>query len=388
MPDVSPTKWHRAHTTWFFETFLLKANCPSFREFHPRFGFLFNSYYETVGDRHPRAERGIITRPTAADVGTYRSFVDDAMVEFISGIGPQQTELRELIELGLQHEQQHQELMLMDIKHVLSRNPLAPAYDDQTHPPVASAPGPLTWTASDGGLVEIGAHPTDAFYFDNESPRHKVWLDPFRIANRLITCGEWIDFIDDGGYRTPALWLADGWSTVARDEWTAPLYWQRQGDQWQMFTLAGLRSVDPAEPVVHVSYFEADAFARWAGARLPTEAEWEFIASDHNRPGHGNFVSSRRLHPAPAPPDAGIQQLYGDVWEWTASSYLPYPGFKPNQGAVGEYNGKFMSGQMVLRGGCCVTPDGHVRPSYRNFFYPSQRWMFAGLRLAAQADLT
>ena len=392
MPDVSPTKWHRAHSSWFFETFLLKPQCPSYREFHPRFGYLFNSYYETVGERHPRAERGNLTRPSAADVGAYRSYVDRAMVELIHGISAEQHALRELVELGLQHEQQHQELMLMDIKHVFSRNPLAPAYDDNLPHGEPAAPLPLRWTTIEGGLVEIGTSDNDSFCFDNESPRHKVWLEAFRIANRLITCGEWMDFIDDGGYRKPALWLADGWSIVDRDQWTAPLYWQRASDQWQLFTLGGLRAVDPAEPVVHISYFEADAFARWAGARLPTEAEWERVASLHGRPDHGNFSSSRRLHPAPAMPRPGdplahgaVRQLYGDVWEWTASAYHAYPGFTPSEGAVGEYNGKFMSGQMVLRGGCCITPDGHVRATYRNFFYPAQRWMFAGLRLAAAA---
>ena len=392
MPDVSPTKWHRAHSSWFFETFLLKPQCPSYREFHPRFGYLFNSYYETVGERHPRAERGNLTRPSAADVGAYRSHVDRAMVELIRGISAEQDAVRELVELGLQHEQQHQELMLMDIKHVFSRNPLAPAYADDLPRDEPTAPLPLGWTTIDGGLIEIGTSDSDSLCFDNESPRHKVWLEAFRIANRLITCGEWMEFIDDGGYGKPALWLADGWSIVDRDQWTAPLYWQRAEDQWQLFTLGGLRAVDPAEPVVHISYFEADAFARWAGARLPTEAEWERVASLHGRPDHGNFSSSRRLHPAPAKPRPGdglahrdMRQLYGDVWEWTASAYHAYPGFTPSEGAVGEYNGKFMSGQMVLRGGCCITPDGHVRATYRNFFYPAQRWMFAGLRLASAA---
>ncbi|MEO8696152.1 MAG: ergothioneine biosynthesis protein EgtB [Acidimicrobiales bacterium] len=385
MPDVSPTKWHRAHTTWFFETFLLKPQRPSFREFHPRFGYLFNSYYEAIGERHPRAERGNLTRPGAAEVGGYRAFVDSAMVKLIHGTSPEQTALRQLVELGLQHEQQHQELLLMDIKHVFSRNPLAPAYNEKLPHHVASTPTPLRWTEVDGGLVEIGISATDAFAFDNEGPRHKVWLEPFRIADRLVTCGEWMDFIDDGGYRTPSLWLADGWSTVDREQWTAPLYWQRADEQWQLFTLGGLRSIDRAEPVVHVSYYEADAFARWAAARLPTEAEWERVAELHARPGAGNFLSSGRLHPASAARDSGIQQLYGDVWEWTTSAYHAYPGFTPSEGAVGEYNGKFMSGQMVLRGGCCVTPADHVRATYRNFFYPWQRWMFSGVRLAAQA---
>jgi ergothioneine biosynthesis protein EgtB len=384
MPDVSPTKWHRAHTSWFFETFLLKPQRPSFREYHPRFGYLFNSYYDAIGERLPRAERGNLTRPGAAEVGAYRAFVDSAMVKLIHGTSPEQTAVRQLVELGLQHEQQHQELLLMDIKHVFSRNPLAPAYDAKLFHDAATSPTQLRWTEVDGGLVEVGTD-AEAFSFDNERPRHKVWLEPFRLADRLITCGEWMDFIDDGGYRTPSLWLSDGWSTIDREQWAAPLYWQRADNQWQMFTLGGLRSIDPAEPVVHVSYYEADAFARWAAARLPTEAEWERVAELHARPGEGNFLSSGRLHPVPGARDTGIQQLYGDAWEWTASAYHAYPGFTASEGAVGEYNGKFMSGQMVLRGGSCVTSGDHVRATYRNFFYPWQRWMFSGVRLAAQA---
>jgi ergothioneine biosynthesis protein EgtB len=384
MPDVSPTKWHRAHTTWFFETFLLEAQCPSYRAFHREFGFLFNSYYETVGARHPRAERGVLTRPGAAEVSAYRGHVDSAMAEFARSLGPAQSSVRALVELGLHHEQQHQELMLMDIKHVFSRNPLAPAYHESCHRDRVPSPASLRWTAFDGGLIEIGADADRSFCFDNETPRHRVWLEPFCIANRLVTCGEWIEFIDDGGYRTPSLWLSDGWATVERERWEAPLYWRDDGDERHVFTLAGPKPLDPAEPVVHVSYFEADAFARWSGARLPTEAEWEHVAA-RVHPEAGNFVSTGHLHPTPAPAVDGVTQLFGDAWEWTASAYLPYPGFAPCAGAVGEYNGKFMSGQMVLRGGCCVTPDGHVRPSYRNFFYPHQRWMFAGVRLAARA---
>jgi ergothioneine biosynthesis protein EgtB len=259
--------------------------------------------------------------------------------------------------------------MLMDIKHVFSRNPLAPAYQEPAPQRSAAPAPPMQWTAVDGGLVETGVDVGESFCFDNETPRHRVWLEPFRIASRPVTCSEWIEFIDDGGYRTPSLWLSDGWATVERERWDAPLYWSDSGDERQVFTLRGLRSVDPAEPVVHVSYYEADAFARWAGARLPTEA----------------VLAAQRLHPAPAHSGGGLQQTFGDVWEWTASAYLPYPGFEPCAGAVGEYNGKFMSGQMVLKGGCCVTPDDHVRATYRNFFYPSQRWMFSGVRLAARA---
>jgi ergothioneine biosynthesis protein EgtB len=400
MPDASPTKWHRAHTTWFFETFLLKAGCPSYREYHPQFAYLFNSYYEAVGARHPRSERGNLTRPSSDEIRAYRAHVDTAMVELMRSFGHEHTAARELVELGLHHEQQHQELLLMDIKHVLSRNPLAPAYlvgaaarpdsrDALRAAPVVPVPTrSLRWTSFDGGLVEIGVDlgGDSPFAFDNESPRHKVWLEPFRFANRLVTCGEWIDFIDDGGYRTPSLWLSDGWATVEREQWDAPLYWHDDGDSRHVFTLHGRRPLDPSEPVVHVSYYEADAFARWAGARLPTEAEWEHVAAAHatDLP-CGRFVATGELHPAPAPSPDGVSQLFGDAWEWTASAYLPYPGFTPAPGAVGEYNGKFMSGQMVLRGGCCVTPEAHVRPSYRNFFYPHQRWMFSGVRLATRA---
>ena len=384
MPDTSPTKWHRAHTTWFFETFLLDA-LPSYRVFHPKFGFLFNSYYEALGERHPRAERGNLTRPTAAEVSAYRSYVDAMMGEFLRNLGPGYERQRALVELGLHHEQQHQELLLMDIKHVFSRNPLAPAYHEPA-PHRSTVPAPsLQWTAIEGGLIETGLDAGESFCFDNETPRHREWLEPFRIANRPVTCSEWIEFIDDGGYRTPSLWLSDGWATVQREGWEAPLYWSDAGDERQIFTLAGLRPLDPAEPVVHVSYYEADAFARWAGARLPTEAEWEHVATHHACADEGNFLSTQRLHPAPACGDGGLQQMFGDAWEWTASAYLAYPGFEPCAGAVGEYNGKFMSGQMVLKGGCCVTPDDHVRPTYRNFFYPSQRWMFSGVRLAARA---
>jgi ergothioneine biosynthesis protein EgtB len=386
MPDVSPVKWHRAHTTWFFETFLLHPYCPSYREFHPLFGYLFNSYYEAVGARHPRAERGHLTRPSANEVRSYRAHVDGAMVELLRTLAPDHHVVRDLVELGLHHEQQHQELLLMDIKHVLSRNPLAPTYLGESQPRHIGHAPPLDWTTFDGGLIEIGVDAGSSFCFDNETPRHKVWLEPFSIANRLITCGEWISFIDDGGYRTPSLWLSDGWATVERERWDAPLYWHDDGDARQVFTLNGMQPLDPAEPVVHISYYEADAFARWAGARLPTEAEWEHVATAQaDDRACGNFVSTGRLHPAAPTSRAGVTQLFGDVWEWTASAYLPYPGFTPAAGAVGEYNGKFMSGQMVLRGGCCVTPDEHVRSSYRNFFYPQQRWMFGGVRLATRA---
>ena len=348
MPDVSPAKWHLAHLTWFFETFVLVPHLPGYRVFDPAYAYLFNSYYETVGDRHPRAERGLISRPSLAEVLAYRAHVDAAMAEVAD-----REDLSDIIELGLNHEQQHQELMLMDIKHVLSRNPTDPAYS--RNPGSVSKLSNSGWLDRPGGLVEIG-HDGQAFAFDNEGPRHKVWLDPYRLAAGLVTNGDWQSFVADGGYRRPELWLSDGWATVQSEGWQAPLYWRDDGT---LFTLAGRQPIDPAEPVVHVSYYEADAYARWAGARLPTEAEWEAASG------------SDALH-----------QMSGEVWQWTASPYTAYPRFRPAAGAVGEYNGKFMSGQMVLRGGCAATPAGHCRPTYRNFFPPAARWCFGGVRLA------
>jgi ergothioneine biosynthesis protein EgtB len=403
MPDVSPTKWHRGHTTWFFETFLLEPTLTGYDTFDPEFRYLFNSYYETVGPRHPRNERGLVSRPNVEEVGRYRAHVDAAMEKLIDCCDPEQwCEFAALVELGLNHEQQHQELLLMDIKHVLSCNPLEPAYVDA----VPSAPGttdPLQFLDFDGGLIcaghEFTAPAAGNFAFDNESPRHKVYLEPFRLGDRLVTAGEWLEFIADGGYRQPELWLSDGWYAVQERGWCAPAYWRDDGDEgWSTFTLNGRRAVDPGEPVVHVSHYEADAFARWAGARLPTEFEWEHAVTtqlcssrspvDHARSaGAADGPRDARLQPAPAPATAasGIRQVFGDVWQWTASAYLPYPRFAPAAGAVGEYNGKFMSNQMVLRGGACITPAGHARVTYRNFFPPASRWMFAGLRLATDA---
>jgi ergothioneine biosynthesis protein EgtB len=380
MPDVSPTKWHRAHVTWFFETFVLLPHAAGYRAFHPEYGYLFNSYYEAVGPRHPRPERGLLSRPSAAEIAQYRAHVDAAMAQFIDTAAAEAwRDAASLVELGLHHEEQHQELLLMDIKHVLSCNPLQPAYKPM-RPAARRAAPVLGWVESAGGLREIG-HVGDGFAFDNEGPRHKVWLEPFRLGTRPVTCGEYRDFIDDGGYRRPELWLSDGWATVAREGWGAPLYWRCEDGAWTLFTLSGRRPIDPAEPVCHVSGYEADAFARWAGKRLPTEAEWEAAAAEHGAPG-GNLMDRALYHPAAASDAAGLQQMIGDVWEWTASPYVAYPGYRPPAGAVGEYNGKFMSGQMVLRGGAAVTPAGHVRETYRNFFPPQARWPFGGIRLA------
>jgi dimethylhistidine N-methyltransferase len=382
MPDVSPTKWHLAHTTWFFETFILQPMAPGYEPFHPRYNYLFNSYYEQVGARHARPERGLLSRPSLDDIHAYRYHVDTAMAAFLSGDGIERPEVAELLELGCHHEQQHQELLLTDIKHVFSCNPLKPAYRPP-RPRDASRSRTLDWVENPGGLVETG-HGGDGFAFDCEGPRHRVWLEPFRLANRPVTNAEYLAFMEDGGYERPEFWLSEGWSTCNERGWQAPLYWQQADDgTWRIFTLAGLRPVDPDAPVCHVSFYEADAYARWAGKRLPTEAEWEVTAAPLTPA--GNFAGSREYHPVPAMGE-GLRQIYGDVWEWTASAYRPYHGFQPAQGAVGEYNGKFMSGQMVLRGGSCVTPEGHVRPTYRNFFYPPDRWQFSGIRLAD--DLT
>jgi ergothioneine biosynthesis protein EgtB len=379
MADVSPTKWHRAHVTWFFETFVLGPHVPAYRPYDDAYAYIFNSYYEALGQRHPRTERGLISRPGVAEVARYREFVDSAMHALLtSELEPR---VRELITLGLHHEQQHQELLLMDIKHVLSRNPTWPAYTPAIHDERADRPAPpkASWIEHDGGVVEIG-HTGKGFGFDNEFPRHRAYLSPFGLADRPVTCGEWLSFMEDGGYERPEFWLSDGWAVVKTQGWQAPLYWLRDvdhSDQWQQFTLSGARPVDPDEPVCHVSYYEADAFAHWTGKRLPTEEEWETIATQEGE--GGNFLGLEAPHPRPA---VSTNALLGDVWEWTSSSYTPYPGFRAAPGAVGEYNGKFMVSQYVLRGGCCATPPGHARPTYRNFFPPGARWAFSGLRLA------
>ncbi|HVO24130.1 MAG TPA: ergothioneine biosynthesis protein EgtB [Candidatus Margulisiibacteriota bacterium] len=374
MDDASPTKWHLAHTSWFFETFVLEPSISGYQPFHPDFRVLFNSYYQSVGAQHPRPRRGLLSRPTLDEVFAYRRHVDTQMLVLLEA---EHAVDANVVELGLQHEQQHQELILTDIKHLLASNPLRPAYRDCPPPPVPES-APLRWQAFDEGVQWIG-HEGRGFAFDNEQPRHQVFIEAFELAARLVTCGEFLAFIDDGGYERPDLWLSDGWSTVQGRGWRAPLYWERGDGGWQVMTLAGMRPLRVDEPVCHVSLYEADAFARWTGARLPREAEWEIAAGDAVIA--GNFVENGWLHPIPAA-SGGLTQLFGDVWEWTQSAYTPYPGYRPPAGALGEYNGKFMCNQLVLRGGSCVTPRDHVRATYRNFFPPDARWQFSGIRLA------
>lgn len=388
MPDVSPTKWHRAHVTWFFETFLLADNESGFKPFQDKYWFLFNSYYEAVGPRYNRAERGVVSRPGAHDVGVYRGNVDDRVRDLVSSLDQGTIDkLAGTIELGFHHEQQHQELLLMDIKHVLSLNPLQPVYAGS--PAAHAEPDALGWVDVAGGLVEIG-HRDAGFSFDNELPLHQQWLEPYRLADRLVTNGEWLEFMADGGYRRPELWLSDGWAQVKTHGWAAPFYWTEVDGVWFEHTLHGTFPVNPGLPVSHVSHYEADAYATWAGKRLPTEAEWEHAVrtdttddnGDTTEP-VGNLADTETFHPRAAGEATGrLRQVFGDCWEWTSSAYLPYPGFHPPAGAIGEYNGKFMSNQMVLRGGCALTPPGHARASYRNFFPPGARWALSGLRLA------
>ncbi len=394
MPDASPAKWHLAHTTWFWEAFILAP--AGVAAFDPAYAFLFNSYYEALGARHPRPQRGLLTRPDLDGVRRYRAYVDEHMQRLLDR-GRLDAAALDLVALGLAHEEQHQELLLTDILHLFAQNPLKPAYKPGPPPPLAApqaGAGHATYLDFPGGLVDVGAEAADAqtaFAFDNEGPRHKVYLAPFRLADRLVTNAEWLAFIEDGGYARPELWLSDGWACMNAQGWSAPLYWDNAEGQWLGFGLEGAGPLDLAAPVTHVSFYEADAFARWRGRRLPTEMEWEHAASQTPSDGdvrEGNFRESGALRPLPltltarAGASHALHQMFGDVWEWTASPYAPYPGFRPAPGAVGEYNGKFMINQMVLRGGSCVTPQAHVRASYRNFFQPHQRWQFTGVRLA------
>lgn len=383
MANTSPPRWHLAHTTWFFETFLLKPYLPGYAALHPQFESLFNSYYETLGAPFPRPLRGALSRPTTEEIYSYRAHVDAALVELLDNVrGNDWAEVAARIALGCHHEEQHQELMLTDIKYNFSLNPLRPTYraDLRKAPPEEASP--LYWTPRPGGIYEIGAKET-GFAFDNERPRHRIYLDSHLLASRLVTNGEYLEFIAAGGYQNAALWLADGWHTVREQNWQAPLYWQRIEGAWWQFTLGGMQPVIETAPVCHVSYYEADAYARFRDARLPTEQEWEAAAALQSvQSAMGNFRESDFLHPQPTTQQTEMTQMFGDVWEWTSSAYTPYPGYRAPAGALGEYNGKFMANQMVLRGGSCVTPAGHAGATYRNFFYPHDRWQFSGIRLA------
>lgn len=388
MPDVSPTKWHLAHTSWFFETFVLSKTVRGYKSPSPQYAYLFNSYYIQAGERHLRPKRGLISRPTVEETYNYRNYVDEHMIAFMDGADEREwKEFSPVIEIGIHHEQQHQELIVTDIKHVFSENPLRPVYVTNSDKNGKSAKGapPAKWIDFEGGIHPIG-HEGKGFGYDNEHPRHKVYLEPFRLQSRLVTNGEYIEFIEDGGYETPELWLSEGWATVESRNWKAPFYWERKNGRWVYFTLSGMRSVNTEEPACHVSYFEADAYARWKGARLPTESEWESAAA--GLPVEGNFVESLSFHPEPpaaAKDKRSLGQMYGDVWEWTQSPYTSYPGFKTLPGALGEYNGKFMCNQFVLRGGSCATSKSHIRKTYRNFFPPDARWQFMGIRLATDS---
>jgi ergothioneine biosynthesis protein EgtB len=379
MPDASPTKWHLAHTSWFFETFVLEAEVAGYRLFHPAYRVLFNSYYQSVGEQYTRAQRGLLSRPSQADVAAYRAHVDRCMEALLEKEPDLDARISDVTTLGLHHEQQHQELILTDAKHLLAQNPLLPAYR-AGEPPPESAAAPLSWVGYAEGLRQIG-HAGAGFAFDNESPEHRVFLAAFELASRPVSNAEWLQFIEAGAYRDPAHWTSDGFAWAQSRAIDAPLYWLRRDDAWWVQTLAGPEPLRPDDPVCHVSWYEAEAYARFAGARLPTEAEWEVAAREV--PVTGNLAESGLLHPrAPRRGGALPAQLFGDVWEWTASPYTPYPGFRAVAGALGEYNGKFMANQMILRGGSCATPASHIRPTYRNFFYPDARWQFSGLRLA------
>ena len=381
MPDVSPTKWHLAHTSWFFEAFVLNKADQNYKSINPNYAYLFNSYYIQMGERWYRPNRGILSRPTVKEIYAYRKHVDDYMKLLIEECDKNIfNEFASIIEIGLNHEQQHQELLLTDIKHVLSHNPLRPVYSAKETDKNSIIPD-INWIEFEGGISEIG-YEGNSFVYDNETPKHREFLNPFKLADRLITNKEYIEFIEDGGYQNAVYWLSDGWATVEKEGWKAPLYWEKKDDRWWNFTLNGFEEVNPGEPVCHISLYEADAFASWKDSRLPTEAEWEVAAADLKY--EGNFVETGNFHSAPLKNGSQVKlkQMYGDVWEWTRSAYTPYPGYKPLPGALGEYNGKFMSSQMVLRGGSCATSQTHIRKTYRNFFPPHSRWQFMGIRLA------
>jgi ergothioneine biosynthesis protein EgtB len=384
--DASPTKWHLAHVTWFFENFVLAPHLDGYRIFDNDFNYCFNSYYEALGPRHPRPKRGLLTRPSAARVLEYRAHVDDALHRLVDKDVARQGEIARLIEIGINHEQQHQELLLTDILALFAANPLRPAYQARAPRQDKLTPlQPLGWVDFAGGILPVG-HSSDGYCWDNELPSHDALIRPFKLADRLVTNSEWFSFIEDGGYVTPSLWLADGWATVNRESWEGPLYWEKADGGWSQMSLQGLQPIEPAEPVAHISYYEADAFARWAGKRLPTEFEWEAVAHAYSETQSRDISVFRPSAATSADAPGSPKQLFGDVWQWTASAYLAYPGYRPPEGAIGEYNGKFMVGQHVLRGSSCATPAGHSRPTYRNFFYPHQRWQFLGLRLAAEID--
>jgi ergothioneine biosynthesis protein EgtB len=385
MPDVSPTKWHLSHTSWFFETFILKPWMPEYQPEVPEYAYLFNSYYNAAGDMHRRDLRGLISRPTLAEAFRFRRSVDEHVQELLeSADADLLAQIEPVFTIGLHHEQQHQELLVTDIKHVFAQNPLHPVFRERTERFASRPIAPCDFVDFEEAIVAIG-HAGDSFSYDNEGPRHRALVGAFSLATRPVSNGEYIAFIEDGGYKKPDHWLSLGWTTVNEQRWEAPLYWTKRDGFWWNFTLAGMRPVDEAEPVTHVSHFEADAFANWSGLRLPTEFEWERAATD--LPIEGNFVDTGRFQPAPvsAQPNGKLQQMFGDVWEWTRSAYLPYPGYRAAPGALGEYNGKFMSNQMVLRGGSCATSQNHIRPTYRNFFQPEKRWQFTGIRLARDA---
>lgn len=386
MTNASPVRWHLAHTSWFFETFLLKLD-PVYQVFDEHYEVLFNSYYNAVGEQFPRDQRGLLSRPSLKEVIAYREYVDREVTSRMEqGDTPEGVDVNSIVELGIQHEQQHQELILTDVKHLFAINPLFPVFRATDAPESQQPPESAGWLAGEEGVCEIG-HDGSGFAFDNEGPRHRVFLEPYKLASRPVSSGEFLEFVEDGGYSRPELWLSMGWDVVRREAWQHPLYWYRDGSEWREFTLAGLRELDTTAPVTHVSYFEADAFARWAGARLPTEAEWEVATRELPLEGHFAdtlLANNAAIHPASMAANIGIgfERMFGDVWEWTSSSYSPYPGFEAASGALGEYNGKFMCNQYVLRGGSVATSSTHIRPTYRNFFSPESRWQFSGIRLA------